>query len=80
MHLYKLLFICHPKGAVLIVPVRAVLTRLEQPSSELFIKRSDYMEVVGIHNIHKLDLKNYRGRRVVKIQEYLSLAISNQAF
>ena len=42
------------KEAVLIVSVLPVLARLAQPSLKLFIKRSAYMKVVGIHNISKI--------------------------
>ena len=51
------------------------LSLLAQLSSELFIKRSAYTKVVGIHNIQKLDLKNSWGGGLWK-----SLVISNQAF
>ena len=41
------------KDAALIVPVLAVLARLAQLLFELFIKRSAYTKVMGIHNIQK---------------------------
>ena len=51
------------------------LALLAQLSSELFIKRSAYTKVVGIHNIQKLDLKI-----LGKEGWENSLAISNKAF